>query len=74
MTRTGGSSGNPAATRDDHTVIAPGGPRPRESVRGVGPEETVVLTGEGILRVVPTSALKESEGSAGMADDLVLQP
>ena len=74
MTGRGGSSGSPAATRDDHPVIAPGGPRPRESVRGVGPEETVVRTGEGILRVVPTAALEEREGSTEMADDLVLTP
>ena len=74
MTRKGGSPGSRAATRDDHPVIAPGGPRPRESVHGVGPEETVVQTGAGTLRVVPTSALEESEGSAEMADDLVLTP
>lgn len=48
--------------------------RPRQSVHGVGPEETVVRTGEGILRVVPNSALEEREGSTEMADDLVLTP
>jgi hypothetical protein len=75
MTGTGCSSSSPAtATSDDYPVITPGGPRPRESVRGVGPGETVVQTGEGILRVVPTSTLEESEGSARMADDLVLTP
>jgi hypothetical protein len=75
MTCEGRSSDSPGmATSGDHPVITPGGPRPRESVRGVGPGEIVVQTGEGILRVVPASALEESKGSARMADDLVLTP
>ena len=76
MTYTGPPSGNrpAAATSGDPPVIAPGGPRPRESVRGVGPGETVVQTAEGTLTVVPTSTLKENEGSASMPDDLVLTP
>jgi hypothetical protein len=75
MTCAGCSSDSPAmATSGDHPVITPGGPRPRESVRGVGPGEIVVQTGEGILRVVPASALEEGKESARMADDLVLTP
>jgi hypothetical protein len=63
-----------AVTGGDPPVIAPGGPRPRDSVIGVGPGQTVVQTAQGTLRVVPTATLKESEGSVNMPDDLVLTP
>ena len=62
------------ATGDDPPVITPGGPRPRGSVHGVGPAQTVVQQADGTLAVVPTADLEQRKGSASMPDDLVLTP
>ena len=62
-----------AAAGGGPPVITPGGPRPKGSVRGVGPGETVVRTAEGTLTVVPTAELVQGKGG-GMSDDLVLTP
>ena len=59
---------------DPTIVIAPGGPRPCESVHAVKPGEVIRREESGVYRVVPEAGPSTSERSLPMAEELVLTP
>ena len=46
-------SGDRPSDKKDDLVVTPGGPRPRDRVHGVGPDETVRRNADGTYSVVP---------------------
>jgi hypothetical protein len=58
-----GEQGSTNKDKEDY-VIAPGGPRPKDSVHPVGPGETVLRNPDGTYSVVPKEPAKNDEKEA----------
>ena len=58
----------------EETMITPGGPRPKDQIHRVGPEEAVRRDETGTYAVVPKGSTFSSERIFAMSDDFVLTP
>jgi hypothetical protein len=61
-------------TKDDETVIAPGGPRKKSSTQAVGTQQVVKETAPGAFTLVTASQNMGVDGKPATATDLVLTP
>lgn len=59
---------------NEDLVVAPGGPRPRQSTHHVGPSQLVHEDDEGNLTVRPHIDTEPVKGTTRMSDELVLTP
>jgi len=61
-------------TREEEPVVAPGGPRPRDSVHAVGSGQVVRRMPDGTYVVADEEQPRDREGGSAVADEYVLTP
>src|SRR6266487_356328 len=69
-----GEAGVCPMTREEEPVVAPGGPRPRDSVHAVGSGQVVRRMPDGTYVVADEEQPRDREGGSAVADEYVLTP